>query len=454
MVTEARDRGLPAYAETCPQYLFLLVRQLRGAGLRRRQVRDEPAAARRRRRRTGCGAACAFNDLQAISTDHCPFCMKEQKALGHDDFSKIPNGAPGIETRMSLVYDGGVRTGQHLAEPLRRAHVDVAGEDLRPVPAQGHDRARLGRRHRDLRSEQDDDAVGAKTLHMKVDYNPYEGRAGDGRHRDGDLARPGDHRRRPVRRPRRRRVVPEARGAVGQSSVFSLQSSVGLSLRSGLQSTVLGRRSSCERRRLRSTVCGLQSAVCGLQSAVCSLGRSGPWMRRERRRLRSAVCSQGLPPNAAGRGCRSANRPARHRRAARAVLWPGDFAAHGLLRASSTHRMGRGSELTSLAESHSWREEPSVASSSDSVLVSHKEISRVTGQSPQRSRLALIGRAAVNPSRSRASSGPGVIRLGGLRRPQSASHIAVKKKIGTSRRTWTASSLDSVSKDGFVSGPS
>ena len=102
--------------------------------------------------------------------------MKEQKALGHGDFSKIPNGAPGVETRMSLVYDGGVRTGKHLAEPLRRADLDVAGEDLRPVPAQGHDRARLRRRHRGLRSRTATTTLGVKTLHMKVDYNPYEGR--------------------------------------------------------------------------------------------------------------------------------------------------------------------------------------------------------------------------------------------------------------------------------------
>ena len=54
----------------------------------------------------------ADNSLQVISTDHCPFCMKEQKELGAGDFSKIPNGAPGIETRMSLVYDGGVRAGR------------------------------------------------------------------------------------------------------------------------------------------------------------------------------------------------------------------------------------------------------------------------------------------------------------------------------------------------------
>ena len=49
-----------------------------------------------------------MDDLQVISTDHCPFCMKEQKELGKDDFSKIPNGAPGVENRMSLIYNGGV----------------------------------------------------------------------------------------------------------------------------------------------------------------------------------------------------------------------------------------------------------------------------------------------------------------------------------------------------------
>ena len=76
---------------------------------------------------------------------------------------------------MSLVYDGGVRDGPDLAQSLRRADVDVAGEDLRPVPAKGHHRARLGRRHRHLRSGETT-TLSAKTLHMKVDYNPYEGR--------------------------------------------------------------------------------------------------------------------------------------------------------------------------------------------------------------------------------------------------------------------------------------
>ncbi len=51
------------------------------------------------------------NALNAISTDHCPFCLREQKELGKDDFSKIPNGGPGIENRMSLIYHYGVGAG-------------------------------------------------------------------------------------------------------------------------------------------------------------------------------------------------------------------------------------------------------------------------------------------------------------------------------------------------------
>ena len=110
MVTEARDRGLPAYAETCPQYLFLSYDNYEepdfgGA----KYVMSPPLRDKSTQDRLWRGLA--FNDLQAIATDHCPFCMKE-KHLGDGDFSKIPNGAPGVETRMSLVYDGGVRKGK------------------------------------------------------------------------------------------------------------------------------------------------------------------------------------------------------------------------------------------------------------------------------------------------------------------------------------------------------
>ena len=111
MVTEARDRGLPAYAETCPQYLFLSYDNYEEPGFEgAKYVMSPPLRPQATQDRLWRGLA--FNDLQAISTDHCPFCMKEQKTMGEGDFSKIPNGAPGIETRLMLLWDGGVRTGK------------------------------------------------------------------------------------------------------------------------------------------------------------------------------------------------------------------------------------------------------------------------------------------------------------------------------------------------------
>src|SRR6187399_1324617 len=107
MVTEARDRGLPAFAETCPQYLFLSYDNYEEPGFDgAKYVMSPPLRAREMQKNLWRGLA--YNDLQVVSTDHCPFCMKEQKVIGEGDFSKIPNGAPGIETRMSLVFDGGV----------------------------------------------------------------------------------------------------------------------------------------------------------------------------------------------------------------------------------------------------------------------------------------------------------------------------------------------------------
>ena len=112
-VVEARHRGVPAYAETCPQYLFLSHHNYDEPGFDGAKYVMSPPL-RAKAGQAQLWRALAANDLQAISTDHCPFCMKGQKDLGLGDFSKIPNGAPGIETRMSLVYDGGVRAG-HLS---------------------------------------------------------------------------------------------------------------------------------------------------------------------------------------------------------------------------------------------------------------------------------------------------------------------------------------------------
>ena len=173
MVTEARDRGLPAFAETCPQYLFLSYDNYEEPGFEGAKYVMSPPL-RKKETQDRLWRGLAGNDLQAIATDHCPFCMKE-KHLGDGDFSKIPNGAPGIETRMSLVYDGGVRTGKislnRFVELTSTSPAKIFGLFPRKgTVAPGSDADLV------VFDPEKKMTLRAKTLHMNVDYNPYEGR--------------------------------------------------------------------------------------------------------------------------------------------------------------------------------------------------------------------------------------------------------------------------------------
>ncbi len=173
MVTEARDRGLPAFAETCPQYLFLSYDNYEEPGFEGAKYVMSPPL-RKKETQDRLWRGLAGNDLQAIATDHCPFCMKE-KHLGDGDFSKIPNGAPGIETRMSLVYDGGVRTGKislnRFVELTSTSPAKIFGLFPRKgTVAPGSDADLV------IFDPEKKMTLRAKTLHMNVDYNPYEGR--------------------------------------------------------------------------------------------------------------------------------------------------------------------------------------------------------------------------------------------------------------------------------------
>jgi dihydropyrimidinase len=173
-VREARDLGLPAYAETCPQYLFLSYDnyeepEFNGA----KYVMSPPL--REKWHQDVLWKGLAKNDLQVISTDHCPFCMAEQKALGRNDFSKIPNGAPGIETRLTLVHDGGVRPGRismnRFVELCSTTPAKMFGLFPRKgTIAVGSDADIV------IFDPNQSTTLSVKTLHMKVDYNPYEGR--------------------------------------------------------------------------------------------------------------------------------------------------------------------------------------------------------------------------------------------------------------------------------------
>jgi dihydropyrimidinase len=175
-VMEARDRGLPAYAETCPQYLFCSEDDLRGS------AGDEWQGAgyvctpplRPRHHHDYLWRGLRNYDLQVVATDHCPFCMKDQKELGRNDFSKIPNGMPGVETRLHLLWEGvtqGKISMNRFVEITSTAPAKIFGMyGKKGTLAVGADADIVvwdGKREK---------LLGKDTLHMRVDYSPFEGR--------------------------------------------------------------------------------------------------------------------------------------------------------------------------------------------------------------------------------------------------------------------------------------
>jgi dihydropyrimidinase len=172
-VREARERGLPVYAETCPQYLYLSIENFdvpdfEGA----KYVFTPPLREKWHQEKLWNGLK--RDHLQVVSTDHCPFCFKEQKELGRTDFTKIPNGGPGIEHRLSLIYSGGVAAGRfslnRFVELVSTTPAKLFGVYPRKgTIAVGSDADLVifdpRRKH----------TLSANTHHMRVDYSMFEG---------------------------------------------------------------------------------------------------------------------------------------------------------------------------------------------------------------------------------------------------------------------------------------
>ncbi|MBM3482625.1 MAG: dihydropyrimidinase [Alphaproteobacteria bacterium] len=112
-VSEARDRGIPVHAETCPHYLFLGPEEYDRPNFEGAKYVLTPPL-RTHDHHDALWRGLKTSDLQVISTDHCPFCFSDNKGMiyskqqGRDSFAKIPNGGPGLETRLPVVFDGGV----------------------------------------------------------------------------------------------------------------------------------------------------------------------------------------------------------------------------------------------------------------------------------------------------------------------------------------------------------
>ena len=172
-VREARDRGLPVHAETCPQYLYLSIENFEVPGFEGAKYVFTPPL-REKWHQQKLWEGLKQNALEVVSTDHCPFCFKEQKELGKDDITKIPNGGPGIEHRLSLVYSGGVG-GAHFGVNRFVELVSTTPAKLfglyprKGTIAAGADADLV------IFDPQRKHKISAKTHHMRVDYSMFEG---------------------------------------------------------------------------------------------------------------------------------------------------------------------------------------------------------------------------------------------------------------------------------------
>jgi dihydropyrimidinase len=171
-VRRARDEGLPAFAETCPQYLFLSLEDM-GNGFNGAKFVCSPPL-RPADHQEDLWLGLLKDDLQVVSTDHCPFDFHGQKEMGIGDFRKIPNGLPGVENRVDLLHSGGVVTGRlspnRWVEVISAAPARMFGLPQKGAVAVGLDADLVvydpARTH----------LISASTHHMDVDYSCYEGR--------------------------------------------------------------------------------------------------------------------------------------------------------------------------------------------------------------------------------------------------------------------------------------
>ncbi|MEP6851729.1 MAG: amidohydrolase family protein, partial [bacterium] len=193
-IAQARDEGQNVFGETCPQYLYLSLEENLAARSEQwgsfegaKWVCSTPLRARAEGHQDELWKYIRTGDVTSVSTDHCPFCMKDQKDMGQGNFAKIPNGIGSVEHRMDLLYQGVVDGRISLSRwvevcctmparmfgmyPQKGVIAPGSDADLVVYDPGGHTSIGLGRTH-----------------HMNLDYSAWEGYEIDG-HVDTVLSR-------------------------------------------------------------------------------------------------------------------------------------------------------------------------------------------------------------------------------------------------------------------------
>ena len=172
-VRRARERDQTVWVETCPQYLLLDEKEYRRPGFEGAKFVMAPPP-RSAADRAALWAGLSAGEIDTVATDHCPFFYATQKTRGRDNFSRIPGGAPGIETRLTLLYTHGVRTGR--LTPERWVEVCCTEPARRFGLAPGKGTLSIGADADIVIFDPDRRVIlRAETLHQNVDYCPYDG---------------------------------------------------------------------------------------------------------------------------------------------------------------------------------------------------------------------------------------------------------------------------------------
>jgi dihydropyrimidinase len=171
-----RARGVDVQAETCPQYLLLDEDMYRKPNFEGAKWVMTPAL-REKWNNDVLWRGLKMLELATVATDHCPFCFAGQKELGRDSFTKIPNGAPGVENRMALIYSAGVAQGRISLNRFVEITSTQAAKTFGLFPKKGTiavgsdaDVVVFDPNRTEIISKDN-----AKTHHMRVDYSAWEG---------------------------------------------------------------------------------------------------------------------------------------------------------------------------------------------------------------------------------------------------------------------------------------